>query len=813
MSFEGIDEWDENFLDEAIRIELEALSSRNLPSDAPEPTILRPSSYADLNSSSRPHRDAIEPPYGRVQLHSERETDSFAPIPSFGLGARGLAFDVRGGGLSFSPPRELSQRHVEKPNSEMDCEILEPWVSRGERFSGGGITERDREVERLKRELGRVSKHLKHLERECTELKKEKTKKDEQLKLVFSEIEAKEAEIYNLKSGKLDHRKSDFQNAPNAGTFIDQACHHPVNEDNCTWHTSQALDGTSDFVYSKTKGENGPSSSLSLEPRMFECNEHKVEHVQTTGLAEYHGLVDNSSITCTGVNIQKSFFPKKAAQSKGCRTVGTQTEICQDWGHSSLEDLTEYHISSKLLNIWDFPNSLMTGKIMISRLLVSCTADFCVLFRCMSMTSHTDLDCHADKNFSHHMTLHDDAQSELSVDASKVSRLYAILTKMHNGVSQLHDLLEALLELCTLENCTLLRNNILVGQPLNDNMHRGLRHQDWYQNMDIHHKRTYGENENSGLPMADISSFDLENLCTDKVGSDCDIKFLSSESLVSIFKCMQLVAMKNMKEDVRIEALGVMILIMMESNPSTERDKFGLMSLLEVLPKLLQKEAGPHVQKHALHLLFLLLNCPKMLLLFSNGGKENDEHAETVDHSVALEDAVNLILEGLSKCLSPAGTGDLELKLHKQAIILLAYVASCGKSGFEILLKSVGPRGVNFLQIIIQVLASELDVEIAGCALARTLCKERTSLFREALILLNRLASHPIYSKATMEALTSSNPIASLTVDVVSRLPLRSKSLFKYDDAMKSQMEAETTDLAQLFRTRVFAFVGGKHIS
>ncbi|KAJ8499036.1 hypothetical protein OPV22_009588 [Ensete ventricosum] len=331
--------------------------------------------------------------------------------------------------------------------------------------------------------------------------------------------------------------------------------------------------------------------------------------------------------------------------------------------------------------------------------------------------------------------------------------------------------------------------------------------------MDIHHKRTYGENENSGLPMADISSYDLENLCLDKEGSHCDIKFLTSESLVSIFKCMQLVAMKNTKEAVRIEALGVMILIMMESNPSTERDKFGLMTLLEVLPKLLQKEAGPHVQKHALHLLFLLLNCPKMLLLFSNGGKEIDEHEETVDQSVALEDAVNLILEGLSKCLSPAGTDDLELKLHKQAIILLAYVASCGKSGFEILLKSVGPRGVNFLQIIIQVLASELDVEIAGCALARTLCKERTSLFREALILLNRLASHPIYSKATMEALTSSNPIASLTIDVVSRLPHRSRSFFKYDDAKKSQIEAETTDLAQLFRTRVFAYVGGKHIS
>ncbi|RRT86036.1 hypothetical protein B296_00002050 [Ensete ventricosum] len=38
------------------------------------------------------------------------------------------------------------------------------------------------------------------------------------------------------------------------------------------------------------------------------------------------------------------------------------------------------------------------------------------------------------KNFSHHMILHDDAQSELSVDASKVSRLYAILTKHLNYV-------------------------------------------------------------------------------------------------------------------------------------------------------------------------------------------------------------------------------------------------------------------------------------------------------------------------------------------------------------------------------------------
>ncbi|WOK94960.1 hypothetical protein Cni_G03665 [Canna indica] len=829
MSFEGIDEWDENFLDEAIRIELEALASRNLTSNPPELRTAPPDSSADL-SSSRQQPDTIfpgsEPATTRIGLDSYTDPEPFVPVSCLRPGARVSTINGGAGAdsLSFSPPRELSQRYVEKPNTEVDCEIIQPPVLRhdwcGNRRGGGG-TERDREVDRLKRELGRASKQLKQLERECTELKKERAKKDEQLKCAYSEIEAKESEIHNLIRGNINHSRL---NCHNTGPSNDQVYQHHVNEDKCAWQTSEALEvGT---IHSKAKGESGPLASLSSDL-------HMSEHIDPN---EGHALNNTSLTTCAGVHVQECHISKNAAMSKEGKTVGTQTIEYKDCGHTSRKDSTEDHISSKLLTFWDSPNSIMTAKNMISRLLVSCTADFCVLFRCMSMTSNTDLDCHADENLSH-VTSHHDGNSIVSIDASKVSRdsrLYAILTKMHNGMAQLHELLETLLDICTLENVfvvhrslrilhtilqhllsynkrTIKRKNVLVGQPLND-MNEDPSLQDWNQIMDNHHRSTSNENENSGSVTADARYFDLENLYLDQEKIH-NIKFLSSEKLVSIFKSMQFIVLRNTKECVRVEALRVMILIMMESNPNTERNKFGLITLLEVVPRLLQKEAGLHVKKHALQLLFLLLNCPKMLMLFSNGSKDSPYLTETVDsNNVALIEAVTLILEGLSECLLSTGTGNLEVKLRKQSIILLAYVASCGKSGFDVL-KLVTHHGLNFLQLIVQILASEMDVENNAYAKGQALCNERTSLLREALILLNRLASNPAYSNDTLKALTSSNSIRSLTVDVVSRLPHRSGMLCKNDDAKKTQMEAETMDLARLFRARVFAYLGGKQIS
>lgn len=51
---------------------------------------------------------------------------------------------------------------------------------------------------------------------------------------------------------------------------------------------------------------------------------------------------------------------------------------------------------------------------------------------------------------------------------------------------------------------------------------------------------------------------------------------------------------------------------------------------------------------------------PKMLMLFCTGGKHSPEQTEIdVSHNEELQSAINSILEGLSECLSSAGTGTL----------------------------------------------------------------------------------------------------------------------------------------------------------
>jgi hypothetical protein len=52
-----------------------------------------------------------------------------------------------------------------------------------------------------------------------------------------------------------------------------------------------------------------------------------------------------------------------------------------------------------------------------------------------------------------------------------------------------------------------------------------------------------------------------------------------------------------------------------------------------------------------------------------------------------------------------------ELKLVRQVIILLAYIASYGKSGFELLLGPVGPTGLNLLELIVQVISAQMNLE------------------------------------------------------------------------------------------------------
>ncbi|KAF3951459.1 hypothetical protein CMV_022888 [Castanea mollissima] len=79
---------------------------------------------------------------------------------------------------------------------------------------------------------------------------------------------------------------------------------------------------------------------------------------------------------------------------------------------------------------------------------------------------------------------------------------------------------------------------------------------------------------------------------------------------------MHQIIVRNTEECVRLEAVSVMIVILMRSNAYMEREKFGKAIAFESLSQLLRKDAGLRVQRHAVHLLYLLLNCPKLLVMF-----------------------------------------------------------------------------------------------------------------------------------------------------------------------------------------------------
>lgn len=111
----------------------------------------------------------------------------------------------------------------------------------------------------------------------------------------------------------------------------------------------------------------------------------------------------------------------------------------------------------------------------------------------------------------------------------------------------------------------------MSGPLSSDNVNEELRCPDWNHFMD-HLERTYSEIKSSELLLVKANSLDLENLCQDKEKIHSN-RFLSSESLVSTLKSMEQIVMRNSEESVRVEALSVMILIIMESNPNGERNK------------------------------------------------------------------------------------------------------------------------------------------------------------------------------------------------------------------------------------------------
>ncbi|XP_077234897.1 protein dimerization [Tasmannia lanceolata] len=804
--FEGFDEWDEKFLDQAIRLEEEVISTRNAT-----------------------------------------QSTSFS-IPTYAPNSFNGFCD-----LSFSPPRELSQKPQSDYFPDKGPETIGLFANSGRggnRVAGSGSAAhggkgKEKEIERLKRELGRVSKQLNLLEHECTELKKDRDKKDEQLKHVFSQMEAKDTEIHCLKKTDMNYDAS-MQDHPQISLQLR--------------NTSTSIDhvGTGYPIFGAKSASSAPWPRESTSKRSLYNTNNELEHeptrkdVQNDALGaaselKRRILIDSDSAISNRCSIQGIVFPETTAQAKCTKSMGVQTNLSEACSHFTTKNelSTQGDLSNKLLSIWDSPKDKTTGRNLVSKLFETCALDFYVLFRCMGMASKITLDSLADENFSDG-TLHDHMQSVHSIEALKVSRLYDILMKVSNEMVHLDALLEALLDICVLENAVVVhrslrivrvilqhmlifgsrfdkRDNVMIIHSQNPNFVEE-KNNNYSKKMTaefldlgkVHHGVQFSMNSNEtsfpGLFSSSTRSFDVEDLFKEGNDSPSCKTFLSPTHWISLFETMHRIALGNTEEYVQVEALSIMNLILMKSDPNSEREKFGLMPLFECMSPLLRKKVGLHVQKQAVRLLFLLLNCPKLLAMFCNDHKAQMESVGAADvpkDAPIMHGGVSSILEGLTECIACKGSGTQELKLRRHAIILLAFIASSGKSGFEILLNLGSTKRISFLELIVQVLASEMDAEAAELADSHDLCKERMLLMREALILLNRLASNPIYSTAVLGVLTSSRAMANLTLDVADRISRKSRGKRKSNTTERMQMkEAEIVELARVFSTRVFSFLG-----
>nr|POF19840.1 hypothetical protein CFP56_49911 [Quercus suber] len=439
------------------------------------------------------------------------------------------------------------------------------------------------------------------------------------------------------------------------------------------------------------------------------------------------------------------------------KAIGIQTEKAGDPGQVTMDvdPAACQALTEKLLAIWGSPRDQKLGRNLINKLLVTCQTDFHVLFAWMSVSvPKRTMDSLKDGSLSD-VALTSHLHSFHTPEAAKVSHLYSVLTKISIGMVQLEALFEPLLDLCILKNVVIVHRSLCILRVfLTDllSLERKSERSESTQGQ-CHSWRT------SLLPNAEIPC--MEGPCNRDIAIS-----VSCVDWVSLFEAMHQIIVRNTEECVRLEAVSVMIVILMRSNAYMEREKFGKATVFESLSQLLRKEAGLRVQRHAVHLLYLLLNCPKLLVMFCSGSNEGVTAAVPVDDDARPQKFIK-VLQGLADCVACSGNGIQELTLRRNAITVLAFLASSGKPGFEIFVRSKLYREANFLMLILQVLVSEIDIEeTAVCVESPEIFKERTLLIREALILLNRLVSNPAYSVTVLWVLTNSRDMASLTIDI-----------------------------------------------
>ncbi|KAL5861913.1 hypothetical protein ACOSQ3_003203 [Xanthoceras sorbifolium] len=503
--------------------------------------------------------------------------------------------------------------------------------------------------------------------------------------------------------------------------------------------------------------------------------------------------------------------------SPRCKEIGIQTDL-----------LHHLDLSKKLQDIWGFPSDQTLGKNLISKLFVACSLEFHVLFGCMNVnTSSNSLAVETSADIALQCHIH----SYPSAEAAKLSQLYSVLTKIGNGMVQLEALIEPLLDLCGVENVAIVSRSLRIlhvflkhlltldrkAEARDNVMIEG--HQSRNNIGDFHGAnsatnrlfcRRGDEASCAGCIMLGIISPEADGLCKKAYWSSGRAAGLSYIDWVSIFELMNQIALRNTEEYVRSEAVSIMNMIVMSSYSYMDREKFGQPLVFDNISQLLRKEAGLHVQKVALHLLYLLLNCPKIFAALCSEC-EDGENAGAANQSYknpSANKAFIMILEGLADCIACSGNGVQDLELRRNAVVVLAFLASSGKCGFEGLVNHKLCREANFLMLILQVLVSEIDMEAAAHNVNADILRARTLLIREALILLNRLVSNPAYAAIVLQVLTSSRDMASLTIDVANRLSRKDQRMRKSDSTTRQMRESEVVDLGRVFRRRVFTYLG-----
>ncbi|KAI5683045.1 hypothetical protein M9H77_04273 [Catharanthus roseus] len=200
---------------------------------------------------------------------------------------------------------------------------------------------------------------------------------------------------------------------------------------------------------------------------------------------------------------------------------------------------------------------------------------------------------------------------------------------------------------------------------------------------------------------------------------------------------------------------------------------------------------------------------PKLTAVFCSGCQGGDAGSAEIDPKLSSTfQEFSLIMEAVVGCIAFSDNSANELKLRRSAITLIAFLASLGTTGFALMLNPILPERNSILACILQSLVSDVDFDALDSAPSSDVYRERTLLLREALILLNRVVSHPQYSVPVLQALTSSRDMARLTIDIAKRLSQKRKCLWQDDRVTKQIRESEIAELAGVFKRRVFAFLG-----